>query len=363
MTSRVRRAVAREAGAFGRRAAFAVLLAAAVGAFLILEGLASCLLIVDRLALRAEPVVAERTHCRYDETIGWVQLPKLDLENQYGPGVFLHTNARGFRGSAEVDADVPAGRTRIVCSGDSFTLGYGVNDDQAWCRILAALDPRRETVNMGQGGYGVDQAYLWYLRDGEPLAHQGHVFAVDSVSFERMRYATFLGYGRPVLRLVDGTLAVTNAPIPRRGYAVPWLTQNAKIFAELRSVELLTKMLGRFARSDAGRSSDDVRETSARIIADLRAVNERKGSHLVLVFLPVPTDYDRGESEPWRRWLRREAADREIPYVDLVEELRKLPEDEWDRLFDTATGHYSVEGNRRVARLIDAELATVLGGR
>lgn len=344
------------------RKALALTIAAAATAFFAIEGLASCLLIVDRLVLHAEPVVAERTNCRYDERLGWVQLPSLDLADQYGPGVFLRTNSRGFRGSAEVAPEVTAGRTRIVCSGDSFTLGYGVNDDQTWCHLLTVLDPRRETVNMGQGGYGIDQAYLWYLRDGAPLEHRVHVLAVDVVGFERMRYDTFLGYGRPVLRPVDGVLTVTNAPIPRRGYVVPWLTQNAKILAELRSMELLTKIVGRFAAPNAGRSTDDVRATSAQILADLRAVDDRKGSRLVVVFLPVPTDYDRGESEPWRRWLRGEAAAQGLAYVDLVEELRRLPESEWNALFDPATGHYGVEGNRRVARLIAAEIDAVLAG-
>lgn len=346
----------------GRRAFFLTFAAAAV-TFFAIEGLASCLLVVDRLVLHSESVVAERTHCRYDERIGWVQLPNLDLENQYGPGVFLRTDARGFRGRREVDDDVPAGRTRIVCSGDSFTLGYGVNDDQTWCQLLATLDPRRETVNMGQGGYGVDQAYLWYLRDGMSLSHQAQVLAVDAVAFERMRYETFLGYGRPVLREVDGVLTVTNAPIPRTGYLLPWLTQNAKAFAELRSMQLFIKIASRFAGPYAGRSLDDVRATAGRIVADLRAANGRKGSRLVLVFLPVPTDYDRGESDPWRRWLRDAAAAEEIPYLDLVDELRRLPEREWAALFDPATGHYGVEGNRHVARLIAAELDAVLGAR
>ncbi|MEO6025679.1 MAG: SGNH/GDSL hydrolase family protein [Candidatus Binatia bacterium] len=343
--------------------AVAVLLTilAAAGTFFLFEGLASCLLIVDRLVLHAEPVVKERSHCRYDDVLGWVQLPNLDLADQYGPGVFLRTNARGFRGSREVDIDVPAGRTRIVCSGDSFTLGYGVNDDQAWCQLLTALDPRRETVNMGQGGYGADQAYLWYRRDGEPLAHQAQVFAVDTVELERMRRDEFLGYGRPVLQLVDDGLTVTNTPIPRRGYALPWLTQNATSLTELRSMQLLLKIAHRLSPPVAGRSTADTRTVAARMFADLHAINERKGSRLVLVYLPIPTDYDQGDSEPWRRWLEAEAARQHIPYVDLVETLRNMPESGWRALFDPKTGHFSVEGNRRVAQLIAAQLDDVLG--
>jgi len=338
-----------------------LMIAAAAGTFFLIEGLASSLLIVDRLVLHAEPVVRERSHCRYDDGLGWVQLPNLDLADQYGPGVFLRTNSRGFRGSREIDIDVPAGRTRVVCSGDSFTLGYGVNDDQAWCELLTTLDPRRETVNMGQGGYGADQAYLWYRRDGQPLAHQAQVFAFDTVELERMRRDEFLGYGRPVLQLVDDALAVTNTPIPRRGYALPWLTQNAQSLTELRSMQLLLTIAHRLSPPAAGRSTADIRTVAARMVADLHAINERKGSRLVLVYLPIPSDYDQGDSEPWRRWLQAEAARQHIPYADLVEELRRGSESEWQALFDPATGHFSVDGNRQVARLIAAQLDGVLG--
>jgi hypothetical protein len=334
--------------------------AAAVGTFFVFEGLASCVLIVDRL-LHAEPVVKERTHCRYDATLGWVQLPTLDLADQYGAGVFLRTNGRGFRGRHEVANEVPPGRVRVICSGDSFTLGYGVDDDHAWCELLTTLDPRRETVNMGQGGYGVDQAYLWYRRDGEPLAHQAQVFAVDTLMFDRMKFDAFLGYDRPVLRVADDALTVTNAPIPRRGYLVPWLTQNADVIAELRTMQLLLKIVHRMTPAPAGRPTADVRATAARMIDDLRAANERKGSRLVLVYLPIPSDDDRGDSEPWRRWLRDTAAREQLPYVDLVDEWRQSTESEWQARFSRASGHYSVEGNRRVAERLAAELDTVLG--
>jgi hypothetical protein len=69
---------------FASRKRLAVLLtvAAAVGTFLVFEGVASCLWVVGRL-VHAEPVLRERAHCRHDETLGWVQLPGLDLPDQY----------------------------------------------------------------------------------------------------------------------------------------------------------------------------------------------------------------------------------------------------------------------------------------
>lgn len=67
--------------------------------------------------------------------------------NFYGPGVGLNTNSRGFRGMMPVSDAVPNGKLRIVCSGDSFTLGWGVGDDEAWCAQLASDET--DVVNMG----------------------------------------------------------------------------------------------------------------------------------------------------------------------------------------------------------------------
>ena len=117
---------------------------------------------------------------------------------------------------------------RAVCSGDSFTYGYGVGNDQTWCARLAAINLCLDTVNLGQGGYGVDQAYLRYRRDAGTLDHDLHLFAFISSDFTRMRSDSFRGYGKPVLKLEDGALVVTNVPVPRR----PWLAKPLKAVME-----------------------------------------------------------------------------------------------------------------------------------
>ena len=70
-----------------------------------------------------------------------------------------------------------------ISSGDSFTLGYGVNNEETWPTAFSKLDERFETINMGQGGYGVDQSYLWYKRDGLEFDHQIHLFAFNGLIY------------------------------------------------------------------------------------------------------------------------------------------------------------------------------------
>src|SRR5579872_941799 len=67
--------------------------------------------------------LTERKHCEFDPLLGWVNLQSMNVPDLYGPGLGLTTNARGFRGEREIEDEIPMGKTRIVCSGDSFTLG------------------------------------------------------------------------------------------------------------------------------------------------------------------------------------------------------------------------------------------------
>src|SRR5262249_33225518 len=123
-------------------------------------------------------------------------------------------NAQGFRARETYERAVPAGKYRIVTLGDSYTMGYGVGDDATYPARMQALCPALQTVNMGQGGYGVAQDYLWDKRDGTKLDANLLVFAFIAHDFYRMSADNFIGYAKPVLRLKNNALAVENVPVP-----------------------------------------------------------------------------------------------------------------------------------------------------
>jgi hypothetical protein len=333
--------------------------------FVIVEGAASLLLLVYVVPAKIRPPVAERRHTRYDDELGWVNVPGLQAEDIYGPGVSLTINSQGFRGERDFSSAVPEGKVRIICSGDSFTLGYGVGDEATWCAQLESLDPRLETVNMGQGGYGVDQTYLWYARDGVRLDHQIHVFAFVVVDFERMQEDSFLGYGKPVLRLREGRLVTDNVPVPRGGYRLPWLTQNLDLLTQLRSLDLLRAVIG----FPSERVADVLDEEELPLLVgavfdELQRMNREKGSRLLLVYLPMQSELVPALSDPWRAFLHQQAAARRIPFLDLVERIRALAPEQISEFFipedvlafPGAAGHYSVRGNRWVARQLHARI-------
>jgi len=327
--------------------------------FVLLEGLSSAILLVDDLARFSRRPLTERVHSRYDPLLGWSNIPGLELRDVYGPGSRFKTNSLGLRNDREFAVEVPSGKVRIVCLGDSFTLGYGVSNDEAWCQVLESLDGRLETVNMGQGGYGLDQAYLWYQRDGGRLRHQVLLFSFITEDFFRVGRDNFLGYAKPTLQVQQGRLVPTRVPVPRRSFYFPWVTQNAAIFTRLRSLELFRRLFRSAAPGPTSPPLPDVGQTlmiASQIFGDLQRITREKESVLVLVYLPVSQDYEGKGSDPWREFVRRDAERRGIPYVDLVEEFRKLSASEAAHVFGD---HYSVEGNRFVARIIHARMQTL----
>lgn len=340
--------------------------------FLLIEGLASFVLFFQSVA--STPPVAERTHTRYDAELGWVNQPSVEIKDMYGPGLNLTTNAQGFRNDEDFSKTVPAGQLRLICSGDSFTLGYGVDNDHTWCQRLVALDSRLQTVNMGQGGYGVDQAYLWYKRDGTALDHDIHLFTFITNDFERMRSDNFLGYGKPVLDVQDGQLTINNVPVPERAFYVPWLTQNSESIKKLRTVQLLSHLFQNSVQAETHNELTEndwlLERVNVGILKDLQQLNRDQNSILVLVYLPTLNDYQpdpQGDTEQWRQKVRLAAQDLGIYFIDLVDDFRTLPSSDVPALFlhegevdfPGAAGHYTVSGNEYIAQRLYEELTAL----
>ena len=334
--------------------------------FLFLEGLSSSLLFLRDVVRTSRGALAERTHTRYDELLGWVNVENVTIENLYGDGLHLRTNSQGFRANQDYDVSPPPGKLRIICSGDSFTLGYGVDNDHTWCQLLAGSDERFETVNLGQGGYGIDQAYLWYKRDGTRLQHDVHLFSFITADFWRMRSRSFHGYAKPFLDVRNGELAVENVPVPQTGFYAPWLARNIQLVNRLRTVQLLRTLLPAGAESELP-SEAQTREVLAKVIEDLNALNRSKDSILAIVLLPTQADYASNESHSLRRFLTQELNRQQIFFFDLVRDLRDLPPGGLERLFiqegsgthEAAGGHYSVRGNEYIADRLHERLAEI----
>lgn len=343
-------------------------LASTVFLLLVLEGVAALLMrkepaVVEKPISTRYRQLAERKHTQYDALLGWVNIPNIALSNLYGVGKHLHINNLGFRGREPVEHQVAPTARRIILSGDSFTFGYGVGDEQTWGAGLTRRLGHVEVLNMGLGGYGVGQAYLRYQRDGAGLAHDLHLFSFITEDFKRMTRPRFMGYGKPVVTVRDRRLVTEHVPVPPPAASdTPTRWQSA--VQRLHLVRLLNARLGQLRQEKSNHWAATAEETARHIFMDLHQTHRTAGRALALVYLPVGKDYRDRESDRWRAWLRAHADQHQWIFIDLVHELRRLPKDQIAHLFikgssieyTGAEGHYTEAGNDWVAETLHKHL-------
>ncbi len=81
--------------------------------------------------------------------------PDIDLYIRHHAGLWegrFTTNSLGFRASAE-----PGSEPLIGCLGDSATMGFGVSDEDTYCKILDGIQlggVRHRTMNMAVDAFG-----------------------------------------------------------------------------------------------------------------------------------------------------------------------------------------------------------------
>ena len=149
----------------------------------------------------------------YDAELGWAQRPSA-----------AEHNSGGFISSApEVAVERTPGRLRIAVFGGSFTQG---NFRHGWWRKLEwelrAEGIDAEVLNFGVAGYGMDQAFLHWRRNGVPYRPDIVVFGFcaancyDNGNLVRMLQngETGIPFTKPRYLLEGEKLRLINTPTP-----------------------------------------------------------------------------------------------------------------------------------------------------
>ena len=329
--------------------------------FIFFEGFCSSLFVIDSTISSLSS--AQKKYQDYDKLLGWLTIPNIKIKDTFGPNSDVTSNSKSFRNDKEFKVEIPKGKKRILCCGDSFTFGIGVNNKSTWCEQLASLDNTLETINMGQGGFGIDQAYLWYMRDGKSLDHNIHLFAFITSDFQRMRlYERYPYYYKPVIKLVNGSLKITNTPVPRHSIFYRKILDFVPVLQRFRFYELFTNKLPIKYKEKISISSDnEVKQIALEIFKELEEANKKKNSSLVLVYLPTAFEYLelRDETNSLREWVKQEALKRNILFIDLYDDYLQLPYEKAITLFLKNDLHYSEEGNRFIAETIYKKLKSL----
>jgi hypothetical protein len=131
-------------------------------------------------------------------------------------------NAAGMRDDLEYPLEPTPGILRISAFGDSFTYGSDVPLGENWTKRISAMQPSIEILNYGLGAYGLDQAYLRYLREG--TKYRPHVVFIGYMTenfartvnvyrgFYTTSYRDFF-FTKPRFKLVGDSLVLIPNPL------------------------------------------------------------------------------------------------------------------------------------------------------
>ncbi|MFP6907487.1 MAG: GDSL-type esterase/lipase family protein [Verrucomicrobiota bacterium] len=312
----------------------------------------------------------EEFHSRHDPEIGWVHIPGKQLKDFYGPGKTMSINADGLRGREDYVGKKPAGKKRVLLLGDSFTLGYGVDDSQTFTAHLQQLHPGIQFVNMGQGGYSIGQCYQWFKREGMKLQPDAVVFSFIVDDFWRMASTrTGNGFATPDYQLSpDGTLQISGTPLPGKigkGEALVEVAQKRRFLLERISLaRTMAALVGALPEPPKQKQRAEVYEVGQAIIDRLRRELAAQHIPLVLVLLPEYNDLTQATFQNTYQGVSRALTGycqpRNQPYVDLYPAFQQVGPPAEGYFLQEQWRHYSESGNAFVANLIHQYLSHAL---
>ena len=160
---------------------------------------------------------------QYHPKIGQLYVPnvKARIPNEMG-GYYVKINSLGFRSDLEFESK-KGERPRILFFGDSFTAGFGVNNEQRFAELIGeSLDA--EVYNYGVTGTGTDQQLLIFEQFAGDVEADLIVLGVLVENIDRItrshhrtidRYTgKYVHAPKPYFILEDGELTLHHSPVP-----------------------------------------------------------------------------------------------------------------------------------------------------
>ena len=228
--------------------------------------------------------------CRFDHELGWAPVENVTYADK---GFLVHQNQFGLRAPDDLQFKHTSGRKRVLLLGDSYVWGFGATQEELFtARQVYGTDD--ELINGGVSGYGTDQEYLFYLREGQK-------FEVDEVVLAFTLYndvannlnSKQYSYLKPYFTLNDGQLVLHNdhvrdSMIKRFGRA---LRRKSRLYDLCNDgVHALIQTLKRKHPSDTDVvvSEADRKgiELTLAILKNLKEAVEAHHAKLVVVFVP-----------------------------------------------------------------------------
>ena len=254
-------------------------------------------------------------------------------------GVDLATNSLGLRDN-EYSVRKDVGNKRIVVIGDSFTLGWGVELDQTFCKRLERMFRREsdeyEVINMGVGNYNSVMEVELFKQKGlqlEPDLVILMFFLNDTEAVPRGRS-----------RLADAFI--------RHSYFYAFLFER---HLRLKSRFLEESGWRSYYSSLYSRKNQENIEAASTAIRDLISLCRRNDIEILVANIPELRnleDYEFGVATDYICGLAEEGG---VPFVDLLPSLTAhKPESLWVSREDP---HANGRANEIIARRLYEEIA------
>lgn len=163
--------------------------------------------------------VPERVWTEYHPELGWYHQPgKQTSHVTQGDEFSVKINSAGMRSDRNYLVDKPVGRKRIAVIGDSFTFGFGVENESTFVSVLEKNLPGYEVLNFGIPGYGIDQMYVLYQTIVTRYSPDMVMLGIFPEDFWRATRAfADSGHAKPYFFLRgNGELELKNVPVPKQ---------------------------------------------------------------------------------------------------------------------------------------------------
>lgn len=317
----------------------------------------------------------------WDGDLGWTNRPSTCTpDNKYC------ANSDGLRSDHEYTKEIAPGVLRVALFGDSFIHGHDVDLPGSLApqleKALDARGVRAEALNFGVGGFGIDQAYLRYSRDGskfdanviveglqfENIARHLMVFRLiaypqSKIPFSKPRFhfegPSLLVANKPTVapeRVPDTLAHFDRSPLRRFEFFYtdkyrPYWWRKSRLVAVIAE-----------NRRKADDSPDVMRLDGEGVQLTMAILDRFKndvgvtGKPFILVYLPLKGNLEallRGEKDPWEPYLNMFRKDYRI--IDPTPRLLQIAKEKG--VDAVAPGHYSAAGNRAVAEALADTIA------
>ncbi|MFQ5568394.1 MAG: hypothetical protein ACE5G0_01890 [Rhodothermales bacterium] len=315
----------------------------------------------------------------YDPALGWTlgklgQDPPLYYSNRQGyrcsKTQFLA--AQQSRETSEIDS------VDVIAIGDSFTHGDEVLFEEAWPYQLQ-LTTGWTVLNLGVGGYGIDQATLHY----EQTVVKSKVVLLGLVAgdMERSRRLiyNFTRGGlktKPLFSFNGKQTRIINQPAIFGGdlrrefmkgeessFFGQDLTYTSPLYLkrEIFDGSYLYRVLKSFVvwrqerKTPIYRTDDERLAYCLKIIGHLRDSAEERGARLVVVLLgnnnTFADRWQRDIENPWEL-METKLTERSIPYVNTADKLYPYFANNPDTVINSFGVHYTPFANEKVASIL-----------